>query len=88
MMTRTNVCTLLVMVVAASTMPAQPAAADDSKEHPSTAAQVRLASWWFARHSEKIAEIERANNPKEDKKIELLMVGGFDHQQLRQGRPW
>lgn len=46
-----------------------------AKEHPSTAAQVRLASWWFDRHAEKIAEIENSNNPKDERKIELLMVG-------------
>jgi beta-glucosidase len=46
-----------------------------AKEHPSTAAQVRLASWWFDRHAEKIAEIEKSNNPKDERKIELLMVG-------------
>lgn len=43
--------------------------------HPSTTAQVRLASWWFARHAEKVAEIEEANDPKKEKAIELLMVG-------------
>ncbi|MBP36027.1 MAG: hypothetical protein CMP31_10445 [Roseibacillus sp.] len=54
----------------------QPAMAGDADVgHPSTTAQVRLASWWFARHAEKIAEIEAANDPKKDKKIELLMVG-------------
>ena len=46
-----------------------------AKEHPSTTSQVRLASWWFDRHAEKIAEIERSNNPKDERKIELLMVG-------------
>ena len=46
-----------------------------AKEHPSTAAQVRLASWWFDRHAKKIAEIEKSNNPKDERKIELLMVG-------------
>jgi beta-glucosidase len=50
-------------------------AAELAKEHPSTAAQVRLASWWFDRHAEKIAEIEKSNNPKDERKIELLMVG-------------
>ena len=43
--------------------------------HPSTTPQVRLASWWFTRHAEKIAEIEAANDPKQNKSIELLMVG-------------
>ena len=57
----------------AETIPSNPA--DAGVEHPSTTAQVRLASWWFARHAEKIAEIEAANDPKKDKKIELLMVG-------------
>ena len=50
-------------------------AAELDKEHPSTAPQVRLASWWFDRHAEKIAEIEKSNNPKDERKIELLMVG-------------
>ena len=50
-------------------------AAELAKEHPSTTAQVRLASWWFDRHAEKIAEIEKSNNPKDERKIELLMVG-------------
>ena len=50
-------------------------AAELAKEHPSTVAQVRLASWWFDRHAEKIAEIEKSNNPKDERKIELLMVG-------------
>lgn len=50
-------------------------AVEETKEHPSTNAQVRLASWWFDRHAEKIAEIEKSNNPKDERKIELLMVG-------------
>lgn len=51
--------------------------ADDSKptQHPSTSPQPRLASWWIARHAEKMADIEKANDPKQQAEIELLMVG-------------
>ena len=45
------------------------------KAHPSISAQVRLSSWWIARHAESIAAVEAANDPKKDRKIELLMVG-------------
>ena len=70
-----NLALFSAIAVALSSL-SQPAMADDAGvEHPSTTAQVRLASWWFARHAEKIAEIEAANDAKKDKKIELLMVG-------------
>ena len=45
------------------------------KAHPSISAQARLSSWWIARHAENIAAVEAANDPKKDRKIELLMVG-------------
>ena len=51
------------------------AAEEQAMVHPSTTPEVRLASWWFNRHAEKIAEIEKSNNPKDERKIELLMVG-------------
>ena len=69
----------------AETIPSNPA--DAGVEHPSTTAQVRLASWWFARHAEKIAEIEAANDPKKDKKIELLMVGDSITNNFDKGGP-
>ncbi len=55
--------------------------------HPSTTAQVRVASWWFARHAEKIAEIETANDPKHNKTIELLMVGDSITNNFDKGGP-
>lgn len=65
-----------ILISFASTCLSTALMADDVvKNHPSITGQVRLASWWFSRHSEKIAEIEAANDPKKDKKIELLMVG-------------
>ena len=68
--------------------PAMAGDADDAGvEHPSTTAQVRLASWWFARQAEKIAEIEAANDPKKDKKIELLMVGDSITNNFDKGGP-
>ena len=51
------------------------AAEEQAKVHPSTTPEVRLASWWFNRHAEKIAEIEKSNNPKDERKVELLIVG-------------
>ncbi|MEM7475882.1 MAG: GDSL-type esterase/lipase family protein [Planctomycetota bacterium] len=57
------------------------------KEHPSTGAQVRLASWWFQRHAEKVAEIEAANDPKKEKKIDLLMVGDSITNNFDKGGP-
>ena len=66
----------LLVLTASVVMPFQAVMAEEAKKaHPSTHPEVRLASWWFARHAEKIAEIEKANDPKVDKKIELLMVG-------------
>ena len=67
---------LLSAIMLASPPLTQPAMAGDGDaaalEHPSTTAQVRLSSWWFARHAEMIGEIEAAKDPKKDKKIELL----------------
>ena len=57
------------------------------ESHPSTNAEVRLASWWFTRHAEKIAEIEKANDPNADKKIELLMVGDSITNNFDKGGP-
>ena len=66
----------LLVLTASVVMPFQAVMAEEAKKaHPSTHPEVRLASWWFARHAEKIAEIEKANDPKVDKKIEVLMVG-------------
>ena len=65
-----------ILISFASTSLSTAVMADDVvKNPPSITSQVRLSSWWFSRHSEKIAEIEAANDPKKDKKIELLMVG-------------
>ena len=55
--------------------------------HPSTTPQVRLASWWFTRHAEKIAEIEAANDAKQNKSIELLMVGDSITNNFDKGGP-
>ncbi len=80
--------TLIVAITLAFSLPFQAALADDAaKQHPSTSAQVRLASWWFTRHAEKIAEIEAANNPKKDKQIELLMVGDSITNNFDKGGP-
>jgi lysophospholipase L1-like esterase len=80
--------TLIAAITVAFILPFQAASADDAAEsHPSTSAQVRLASWWFTRHAEKIAEIEAANNPKEDKQIELLMVGDSITNNFDKGGP-
>jgi len=79
---------LVAAVMVAFTLPFHVAIADDAaKEHPSTTAQPRLGSWWFARHAEKIAEIEAANDPKKDKKIELLMVGDSITHNFDKGGP-
>ena len=83
----TNLTLFSAIAVALSSL-SQSAIADDAgAAHPSPAAQVRLASWWFARHAEKIAEIEAANDPKKDKKIELLMVGDSITNNFDKGGP-
>ena len=41
----------------------------------------------MARHAEKIAEVEAANDPKKDKKIELLMVGDSITNNFDKGGP-
>ena len=83
----TNLTLYSAIAVALSSL-SQSAIADDAgAAHPSTTAQVRLASWWFVRHAEKIAEIETANDPKKDKKIELLMVGDSITNNFDKGGP-
>ena len=83
----TNLTLFSAIAVALSSL-SQSAIADDAgAAHPSTTAQVRLASWWFTRHAEKIAEIEAANDPKKDKKIELLMVGDSITNNFDRGGP-
>lgn len=83
----TNLTLLTAIAVALSSL-SQSAIADDAgAAHPSTNAQVRLASWWFTRHAEKIAEIEAANDPKKAKKIELLMVGDSITNNFDKGGP-
>jgi beta-glucosidase len=83
----TNLTLFSAIAVALSSL-SQSAIADDAgAAHPSTNAQVRLASWWFARHAEKIAEIEAANDPKKDKEIELLMVGDSITNNFDKGGP-
>jgi len=83
----TNLTLFSTIAVALSSL-SQSAIADDAgAAHPSTIAQVRLASWWFARHAEKVAEIEAANDPKKDKKIELLMVGDSITNNFDKGGP-
>ena len=57
------------------------------KAHPSISAQVRLSSWWIARHAENIAAVEAANDPKKDQKIELLMVGDSITHNFDKGGP-
>ena len=57
------------------------------KVHPSISAQVRLSSWWIARHAENIAAFEAANDPKKDHKIELLMVGDSITNNFDKGGP-
>lgn len=77
---------LLLLTIPAIVL--QTAPADDAvRVHPSTHAQVRLASWWFARHAEKVAEIEAANDPKQDRKIDLLMVGDSITNNFDKGGP-
>ena len=57
------------------------------KAHPSISAQVRLSSWWIARHAKNIAAVEAANDPKKDQKIELLMVGDSITNNFDKGGP-
>ena len=57
------------------------------KPHPSTSAQVRLASWWMTRHAEKMAIIAAANDPKKETKVELLMVGDSITHNFDKGGP-
>jgi len=72
-----RICSLVLGVTTAfsavSADQKSPALTD--KAHPSISAQVRLSSWWIARHAENIAAVEAANDPKKDQKIELFMVG-------------
>jgi len=75
MLTRSSFISFVVAIIVVSALQFQHVMAEDVKEHPSTSAQCRLASWWLARHAEKIGEIEAANDPKKKKEIELLMVG-------------
>jgi beta-glucosidase len=75
------------MLTFACALPFQLSLAADLTKHPSITGQVRLASWWMARHAEKIAEIEAANDPKKDKKIELLMVGDSITNNFDEGGP-
>lgn len=87
-MNRFAILALFGSIASASTLPPQAVLADDTvKKHPSTKAQVRLASWWFSRHAEKIGAIEAANDPKKDKKIELLMVGDSITHNFDKGGP-
>ncbi len=58
-----------------------------TNSHPSISPQVRLSSWWIARHSEHMAAIEAANDPKNDQKIELLMVGDSITHNFDKGGP-
>ena len=60
MITRTSITTLTAILIATFTLPFPSLRAkEETQEHPSTSSQVRLASWWFDRHAEKIAEIEK-----------------------------
>ncbi len=70
----------LGLTIALSTVAAE-------KGHPSTSAQVRLASWWMARHAEKMEVIEAANDPKKETKVELLMVGDSITHNFDKGGP-
>ena len=83
----TNLTLFSAIAVALSSLSQSAIAEDAGAAHPSTNAQVRLASWWFTRHAEKIAEIEAANDPKKNKKIELLMVGDSITNNFDKGGP-
>ena len=76
-------CTLVLLFTSPETRSEDPREAN----HPSVNPQVRLASWWFTRHAEKIAEIEAANDPKNNKTIELLMVGDSITNNFDKGGP-
>ena len=80
-----SVC--LLSVCLGSVVPMVNAEDPGETSHPSTTARVRLASWWFTRHAEKIAEIEAANDPKHNKLIELLMVGDSITNNFDKGGP-
>lgn len=75
MPTRSHMTSTVIAMLAIAALPCYRVVAEDAEAHPSATAKWRLASWWFARHAEKMAEIEKANDPKQDKEIELLMVG-------------
>ena len=84
----TNLALFSAIAVALSSLSQSAMAEEAGVEHlPRPTAQVRLGSWWFARHAEKIAEIEEANDPKKDKKIELLMVGDSITNNFDKGGP-
>ena len=88
-MNRTPLISSLAVAAVVSTALLQQEAISEETEagHPSITAKPRLASWWFARQAEKIAEIEAANDPKKDKKIELLMVGDSITNNFDKGGP-
>ena len=88
-MTRVLHANLMILIAAVSLCLGSPVTADESDkaDHPSTSAQVRLASWWFTRHADKIAEIEAANDPKKNQSIELLMVGDSITNNFDKGGP-
>ena len=78
---------LFSILACAWAIPFQLVFAAESATHPSITGQVRLASWWMARHAQKIAEIEAANDPKRNEKIELLMVGDSITNNFDKGGP-
>ena len=79
---------LLGIVIAFSSISAdQKPSKFKTNSHPSISPQVRLSSWWIARHSEHMAAIEAANDPKKDQKIELLMVGDSITHNFDKGGP-
>ncbi len=79
---------ILGITIACSSISADQKPSDlKSNKHPSISAEVRLSSWWIARHSENMAAIESANDPKKDQKIELLMVGDSITHNFDKGGP-
>ena len=79
---------LLGIIIAFPTISAeQKPTKHEQNAHPSISAQVRLSSWWIARHSENMAAIEAANDPKKDQKIELLMIGDSITHNFDKGGP-